>query len=383
MAIKCQGFQIADDYFITAYQDNQASGSVTGASATVKDITYSTDVAAQSFTKVSYEVATAIGNPEVVATSLTPAICSVSGSHVTASGAGVCSIEFDGKTGKKQFNQTVASAGGLTTYNAITAYGANSLRKYLDDQMTACLAGVAAGVASQAAFNAGYSALNSGNFLLRRGVTGFDDMPLDILEAVLATPGAWANSRVWISNHHYLTGLGALHGTGEASGRKAIGVDSFVWYSATEWTGSVAKVINPYQEYLPDSASVQDAGSGIMCFVRAYNTYGSSNYWVMPAYFTYNTLDAAHPLYAYQRHGTGDSFMTGGDSGSPVFCGVGGDLVILSHVAVAGVVGADKYGALKTSIDTAMNTLATENSDPAAGTYAVGVATLAGFTSYP
>ena len=73
---------------------------------------------------------------------------------------------------------------------------------------------------------------------------------------------------------------------------------------------------------------------------------------------------------------------TGGDSGSPVFCGINGELVILSHVTFYGVIGTDDLALLAPQINTAMNDLATYYSDPAAGTYAVQTVDLSGFTAY-
>lgn len=384
-AVTIIGSTPADDFTLAPYQDNETFGATTPSQVVINDLTLTAQTSASSISKQSLLASTSPDNPALVFTSETEAVCSVnSNGKVTRNADGVCTVRCRGKTGSRKHTQTLTLAGGITTYDSIDAFGAGSLREYLHDQTVSALSGVTAGSTSQRAFAAGgyvYDSVNTSNFLFNAA-----QMPADILASVLATPGAPANSKTWISPHHYISALGTLHGTLPAAGRRLLGVDTIVWWSATPWGGSLAKVLPAnWLDYAPDSpiGGTSYVGTGLYCFARMYNLYDvPEHYWVMPVEYSKNPFQAGHALRGFQKQKTsGDPLANGGDSGSPVFCGIGGDLVILSHVSSQGLVGYDRLSGMITEINSAMNELAVEAGD--AGSYALQTVDISGFTSYP
>ena len=72
--------------------------------------------------------------------------------------------------------------------------------------------------------------------------------------------------------------------------------------------------------------------------------------------------------------------IVGGDSGGPNFFLISGEKVLIMNYHLAGA--GTHLGDIAAEINTVMNAQATAASDPAAGTYAVDVVDLSGFTSY-
>lgn len=85
---------------------------------------------------------------------------------------------------------------------------------------------------------------------------------------------------------------------------------------------------------------------------------------------------------AAQVQAFGCSTGIGGDSGSPAFWFINGQLCIVGVWSTAGGYMQSLVG-YETQINQTMNELATSVADPAAGTYAVNTVAVSGFTSYP
>jgi hypothetical protein len=262
------------------------------------------------------------------------------------------------------------------------------LRKYLYDQQTAALAGVTAGSAAQrvhaTAYNGGFSlsgsSVNATNFIRAQSKSGFTALPLDALDELLTGLGGSAQWRAWISPHHFLTWRG--HGSSSSAGNwVSIGGELVVEYSATAWTGALCKLLPAgWKTYLPDVIDTT-VSSDINLWTRHYNTYdvGADKRWVMPACVgnikssPYALADARRP---FQKASPDSLMSTGGDSGSPAFCGINGALVLLGHTIGYGNVATLWYGDYISSVNSAMATL------NASGLYTAQTVDLSGFTSY-
>lgn len=90
---------------------------------------------------------------------------------------------------------------------------------------------------------------------------------------------------------------------------------------------------------------------------------------------------ATDPLSVYQRSSDGYMYK-GGDSGTPMFCGINGHLIALSHVFYGSSGGYYHYADDIALINSTMNDLSTANGDANAGTYAVQTVDLSGFNVY-
>jgi hypothetical protein len=254
------------------------------------------------------------------------------------------------------------------------------LRKYLYDQQIAALVGVTPGAAAQRAHINGapsYGAVNSSNFVRAQAQSGFDALPLDALDVLLAGPGGNVDWKAWISAHHFLTWRG--HGSVDGATWKSISGEIVVEYSADAWAGTLCKLLPAnWRTYMP---AVQDnLGTEINCWARMYNTYDDTEHrWVMPVRVAYNnpypTGDSRLP---YQKTWPDHNpqMANGGDSGSPVFCGINGNLIILGHTAWLGNICSHFYADYITQINAAMAAL------NASGSYSVGTVDLSGFTAY-
>lgn len=411
-----RGWQANEDYLLALIPDNESFGTDSNITPTIRDVTYAARTTTATISKNRIGVTTAPDAP-VMLTTDTPNVCTVAADgSVSRIADGACIINARGRTGSRKISQTISQTGGSTIYDAVTARAAGSLRKYLYDQQIAALAGVTPGAAAQRAhvygsnlaagngtsntMSGAHGTVNSGNFLRRSGVAGFAGFPLDILDSVLATGGATVESRVWLTPRHYITGLGKAHGKTAGATYRLVGQDAVIYYSTTPWAGTLAKVLpadyktklpNLADAPAPDSPSVGNLGSDFPCWARLYNTYVGSGSdpaaerrWVQPVNFWLAAFTSADSRFAFQKQNAGGGSMlaNGGDSGSPVFVGINGHLVILSHVTYQGVVGTDDYGLLASDINAAMNNLAsTQYGDNTV--YAVQTVDLSGFTSYP
>lgn len=390
-AQKLQGWKPHQDFHLSLLSSNESvAGS--GGSQTVSGITYDTTASTASYTKSDVVVTQEPGAEAPIFTSLTPTICNVNEvGEVGFVSAGACTVEVTGRTGKRRISQTVSSTGALTIYDRVANLAPGSLRKYLQDQQIAALAGVTPGSAAQRAHATSadlgfgnYGAVNTGNFVRAQAQAGFTALPLDALDELLAGNAGSAQWRAWISPHHYLSWFG--HGSSSVVGsRVSLNGEICVAWSATPWAGTLCKLLSAdYKTKLPDSLVYTE--SAIAVWARLYNTYISGDKrWVMPAelgqHGAFNTTDSRWPYQKVTTSGADSNYMvTGGDSGSPVFVGINGNLVAVGHTAYRGQLGTEMYADWRTEIDAAMNSLATANGD--ATVYAAETIDLSGFTSY-
>ena len=388
------GYTSSDDFVPTNVLALKPLSGATSGSVTVKDLTYDTNTTSSSAYVYDVNLVTAANNT-VYFYSKTPAVCSVDRFGIVSYiSDGVCTIAVSGKTGTRELTSTLYIQGSSVFYTKITSRAIGSLRKYLYDQQISALAGVTAGRSAQCAYANGYdqvSGINTGCFVRAQGKSGFASLPLDLLDDLLLADHY--KNRVWLTPHHYITGLGATHSPSNiTANNRAIGIDSLIYYSSTIWTGTLAKLLPAnWRTYMPDttlavnsSYPITSLGTDLPCWSRLYNIYTGANDhgWVQPVNYR-----ASNPFYdvtdsrrAYQRYTGTDPMIIPGDSGSPIFCGINGALVIVSFVATQWNAGTDDLGALTTQINTAMNSIAVQNGDNT--TYAVTTVDLTGFNIY-
>lgn len=402
------GWKQEDDYSITLVPSTEIEEGAVSGSLTVKDQTYET-VAGTATTSKSDCVALAnAGNPAVTFESLTPAVCTVNSRTgvVSKVSNGQCTIESRGQTGRRRHVLTISTIGTTTIYEKVTAIDPLSLRAYLRDQQLAAISGVTPGSASQRAhatpWGGGLSGdggpVNVNNFVRAQNKPGFTALPLDALDEMIAHQSYDSREstqwRAWISPHHYLTWRG------HPSADTPIAVvgdhvrmlpqkEIVVAWSATAWTGTLCRLLpTDYERWLPPTLlkPAMVAHTAISCWSRNLNTYITGDQrWVLPIQVWKGLFDANDPRYNFQKPYPGkvpEYMTTGGDSGSPAWVGINGYLVPIGHTAYAYSAATVHYAPVRSQIDEAMNLLATQNSDPLAGTYAALTVDLTGFPEY-
>lgn len=392
-----QGVLPSEDFTLGILQTPVVVGEVSG-TTTVDDITY------------NFRVTAGVINEFMVqSTSLNTVFSSETPSVATVNSVGQVSYVADGTAiikgyvagvGSKKATQVIENTTEQTNIS-VNAYGNGSLRKYLSDQLNAV-------------FNYATANLGGSTAALQRYASG---TPSAALFTELAGIAGWTpfdatiengedmSNYYWISPHHYIRGIGWAHNMSNypayGSNLVWVGIDIVVGYSATAWTGRIVKFLPVgWETYLPvHPESYINPISGVPCFVRFANTYNGSNYWIEPVFCSVSevAIPTDADLTPYLKT-TGGIIATGGDSGSPVFAGINGDLVLLGRVwGYGGTI--DWYGNYLTAasrtggtmsthdvrtwaadITTAMNNLASYNND--ATVYALQYADLSGFTAY-
>lgn len=331
-------------YVVTASARQVAVTPQSGIALTVNDITYSASQGTGNrnvFDVVVTKQNSSLPNPSSYA-SATPTKCSVdsngAASYITD---GSCTIRTVTSLGNYNLEYAISATGTAAyTFDSVTSYTASSLRKYLYDQQIAALAGVTSGTTAQAHMAGGV--YNPNLFIRRTGVAGFTALPADLLEYVIMY------GIFYITPHHYVIAAG--HDMSAASAAndwsEPVGWNSRLYYDSSTWTGTLCKIMpDNWVSKLPSPVNLTTAAHGfsIPVWARMYNTYGeSTNYWVMPINYTLgNPFPVGDSRRAYQRfQASPETMATGGDSNSPVFCGINGDLVLLPHVAFYSYVGA-------------------------------------------
>lgn len=389
-APRLRGWSPEDDYSLSLIPSQETFGTDSAITTTIKDLTYAARTTSGTISKSNVAVTADSSNPAVQFTTDTPAVCAVDVlGRVSRLANGTCIVRARGQTGERLITQEITTVGGKTIYDAVTARATGSLRKYLYDQQIAALSGITPGPEAQrahaVAFNEGFalsgSSVNTGNFIRAQGKAGFAALPLDALDELLVGAAGSAQWRAWISPHHFLTWRG--HGSTSSAGKwVSISGEIVVEYSTATWAGTLCKLLPAdWKTRLPDVAA--DAVTrDINIFTRHYNTYdaGADKRWVMPACLggmagsPYSATDARRP---YQKVASAGVMSTGGDSGSPAFCGINGTLVPLGHTAYYGSVCSFWYGDYISSINSAMATL------NASGVYTAQTVDLSGFNTYP
>lgn len=388
-----RGWYSGEDYSFSLRNSDEAVDAVPQGTTTVGDTTFSISTAAGVQHKSDVVIENHPTNPDVELLSLTPEVCAVTqAGEVSMVSAGVCSIEMRGQTGVRHANQALYLSGASSVYTSVASFEAGSLREYLRARQLAELSGVIPGAATQRAGVNGvapYGGVNAGNFLFNT------TLPADAIALMLVSDDSigW---RAWVTPHHYLTWVG--HDDSYPGGILPDGSgyahikELRVVYSTAEYAGTKVKLLPAnWKTYLPDVPSTASAlGNNVACWARLYRTYVSGEErWVMPVSLSYgNPWPVGDSRRQYQKFlATGTPMFNGGDSGSPVFCGIHDglqdNLVLLTHVEYQGQAGSQMYADYLTQINAALNSLATSAGDPAAGTYVVQTVDLSGFTSYP
>lgn len=380
-----RGKTAAEDFVLVASPVSEPVGTGTTGSQTIRDLTYSTNTPPNSVNR-SNVLVQSLPPIQPVFGSATPAVCAVSQGGVTTRVAdGVCGVLVTANGDTRRLDTTITTVPGVLAYTGVTAYDAGSLRQYLHDQQLAVLAGLSPGATTQRAFGTGGVGINA-SCLVRRTAAGYDRPPLDVLDALLGTPGTapFAQWRAWITPNHFLTWYGHFSGAPTATQRW---VDEVcVEYSATPWTGALCRFLpaDVFAAKLPMPVGLPNVlGSYISAWARMFNTYADGEqYWVQPVWWAgTNPVLAADPRRAWQRLSPAGVMATGGDSGSPIWTQINGQLVILSHVVMYGLAGGAGIGQMHyhQRLSDFNAALAALN---ASGTYTVQTVDLSGFANF-
>jgi hypothetical protein len=343
----------------------------------------------------------------------TPAVCSIDsfgGVNWVSDGVASIAANLPG-VGTRTISKTISNS-VTTAYTGVNAYAAGSLIKHLYDQQTALLTAVNA-----LPSNPGSNAINQQylngvpSATLMTGLVGINGYrPFDVTTVAKNTGSA--STQAWISPHHWISGIGAAHGVGSVYGQTVlVGGDCVIGYSAAPYVGTLTKFLPPtWRSYLPRHSEAYPI-SGVPCWARLTNTYNGSNYWIEPVVarseVVSSGMGSAVAQITYPREALSTAFCktyngvicTGGDSGSPVFCGINGTPVLLGRVyGYGGAI--DWYGDIldaattiwinpwpiavqdlrQNDITSAMNKLASLNGD--ATVYALQYVDLTGFTTF-
>lgn len=248
-------------------------------------------------------------------------------------------------------------------YKRFSLAAGQPLIDYLYAQQIAACSGLSPGVTTQRA----YTDLGAANpsMFLKQPRAGFDIFDTD---SILIGSGT-CSANVYISAHHYLVPCGTDHDAGlvETDTMKLIG--SFkMHYSVAPYTGTIAK-------FLPSNYAMYVGTSRLLpAFARLENTnIVGETQWVMPVNAfnlpTTNQFLPDHPLFAWQQQYAPYLMVAPGDSGSPVFCGIKGDLVLLSFVSSGSSMGVQSLANDYWLMAQKMVDLATYYSDTDATTY--------------
>ena len=396
-----RGWRQVDDFTVSKAARSVSSGTHADILDTVKDITYNAESNTAVLLYEDFAIANALDNPTVTVESLTPNVCAVDAlGGVVPLTAGTCIVQMTGQCGSRQASSLqFLTESGATVYNSVSAFIAGSLRAYLYDQQIAALTGVTPGATAQRACLVNPATLgdsgggvNPNNFLMSPTAAaisaGFTPLPTDLLAEIMDSAAGAARWRAWITPHHYITWDGHLSATRTPTATRIdVSKETAVYYSATPWAGALAKLLpHDPRAYLPYGKNFVD--QAISCWARLFNTYETvERRWVQPAYKGYNreenfvTGDTRIP---FRKRAIDGTMVNGGDSGSPVFCGIGGDIVMLGVTSTQYNLGGTSYFQNETDyvslIQSAVDAL------NASGPYTVGVVDLGptgmNFTSY-
>jgi hypothetical protein len=386
LGARIRGKSTVDDFYLNTVRSDELVGDVLTGTQTIRDITYNTAVPQTTIRKSNVEV-NSIPQISPIYESATPDVCSVNQQGiVTRVSDGTCGILVHANRDTRRIDSNITTVPGTLAYTGVLSFGSNSLRKYLWDQQLACFSGLTPGAGSQAAFD---NTVVNANCLVRRTVAGYQRPPLDALDQLLVGTGGPASNfhpwRAWITPHHYLTWAGHFPNTTPTATTRTI-AELRVVYSATPWNGSLCKFLpaNAGDTKLPPVSGVANTiGSYIAAWARLRNVYvAGQSYWVQPVNLgSINPVPVSDPRRPWQRLSSTGVMATSGDSGSPIWTQINGDLVILNHVVMYGLAGGgglgqSPYNMLLNQINTALGEL---NSS---GLYTAQTVDLSGFSNF-
>lgn len=271
----------------------------------------------------------------------TPGVISLGANgQVTRLTTGVCRVLMKNDYCQKVYERLMTNDGSQITYEPLS-FVAGSLRAHLLQQMTDALQGVTRGATAQ-------RAVNPTNFL-RVAKGAYVPPATDILDQVMVGGTGY---KFWITPHHYLGWRG--HKVSDTATSKQIEGEVVVTYSATRWNGTLCKLLPAdYRKWLPNQGYNTKGNNLWPCFANLIHTYNDPaaegfTRFTQPGDWGVvnklgNSVASAAPLDAYQYRNASGQIVTGGDSGSSVFCVIKGQLVPLGHVAYAGQFGSYFY----------------------------------------
>lgn len=355
----------------------------------------------QLSTGVANNFAISGGNKPLI--NLTPSVVTLDENNKVRLNAdvqgGTAKIVYSNDYSQRVFERPMLANGSVSKYEILSAQP-GSLREYIDGQVTDAFInvtpggaaqraglygnGIAAGLASQVLMSGSYGGVNPNNFL-RTSKGRYVAPPLDVLDQLLDNtgPDGW---KAWITPHHYITW--ESHDAKNSSTSRVYETEVVVRYSSTRWNGALCKLLpTDWKKYWPELIPGGVGREFKNCFTRLYNTYdGKSNAtaerrWVQPTYLGIEGGMSSHPLSQYQKRNPSNGFLTyPGDSGSPSFITINGNLVILAHTVGQWVVGslgttflANISGWIQSAV-TALN---------ASGNFTIQFVDLSGFNQYP
>lgn len=382
-----RGVTQAEDYQLNVTYTSGTEGTAVVTEVPLGDVmvTQTTPPIAIEGIEVDVTLGASAVAPSVVST--TPETCRVeSDGSVTTLSTGFCLLEANSPAGMRILQEFVRRTPGTPVYSNPSQPVVGSLRRYLLDQQLAAISGVTPGSDAQRSgigknpwVPGGFAGVNPNNFLRSQSRPGFAPFPLDALDQIINPAVQW---KAWISPHHFLTWRG--HGTGSGATWVSLNGETIIEYSATRWNGTLCKLLpSDFLRWLPTVASI---GWYLPVWGRLWNTYiGADNDvnaergWIQPGNHSLSNPFPADDLRRpFQRVGSGTPapMLNGGDSGSPVFIGINGNLVPVCHVAYQGIFGSFPYHNLRTEIDNAMAFL------NGSGIYAVQTVDLSAFTTF-
>lgn len=226
------------------------------------------------------------------------------------------------------------------------------------------------------------ASVNTSNMLLRTDVPGWDAIPLAQFKAFNSvTP--------WVTPHHWMY---ATHIQTGGSNHVEITGDISIGYSATAYGGASGvthmKVLPvDYLNYI-DSRVAEVIDLPGWC-LRYHTGCTKHVRWMQPVTLRALTgsIDVDAPrdtpakLFAYPHYGVRTEMGVGGDSGSPTFLCINGQIVLVGCMSYYGGFMNAYTPQIQTLINSLMNSMAPGN-DPLKGTYALTPIDLSGFVNY-
>lgn len=397
------------------------SGAVTGqVDAVVDDCTRTTTTRSAGYANCHIKVANTLDAVNVVLTSTTPAVCSVStDGHVTATAPGVGVINIKSDRDSLAFTRTFA-APGVTTSVATTGFTAGSLARHMSDSVQAMVNGKTPSPQTMLLYttnnytnnqpdNNGHNygpnnaVRNPNNFAAAYDITGLTVATYygaGFFPAKLISP-----RHVICADHVSQIGFVVFKGsdgvtysancTHHTQVQRADGslFDISVWYLDAAMPAAVkpfkvlpadwatkfsfnARFGGLFNGVLPFVTKSRAASDGLRINAGALIRTGDI-YPGQPSARTQPTAGYGTDALASFNAGWFSPIING-DSSGPVWAPINGELVLLT--SMANPLGGCHYGDCITEIEAAMNAAATAAGD--ATVYSLGKADLSAFASY-
>lgn len=407
-----RGVKQSEDLSYAVVETPTAQGGTTLLNVAIKDVLFTqTDGAGtdNNFRIMAQPSFAAVGPATFSVVASSTGICTVdSAGNVARTADGSCAVNITSGSSSKQYSRSMVRSSGATVYQQ-TGHTAGSLSAHVATAIDMAISGKQAGIATQNIFNgANYSTTspsgtrNPGLFSAldfsassfavssRNGSAAFPVHLISSRHIIFAThigPGV-GNTITWLGADNMfrsaaLGSIAAINGPTDVSigylSAPITGISPYKVFPSTYRsqlplvvTTAISSAIKvPVLSLLWDGATNQTRVC-IIPYMRGGGFSGSSAFWT----------DVEG--YASGSYAPWSSAIAGGDSGSGIFFPLNGaPILVAAFYAVTFSSGiAAMYSDYISTINAAMNTLATAAGDPAAGTYALSHPDLSGFTSY-